>query len=38
MAAIQESRTDQPKTTPLPFQPPPPLLVSDSYAKDAILA
>jgi hypothetical protein len=38
MAAIQESRTDQPKTTPPPFQPPPPFLVSDSYAKDAILA
>lgn len=38
MAAIQESRADQPKTVPVPSQLPPPLLVSDAFAKDAILA
>ncbi|XP_058738051.1 RNA demethylase ALKBH10B-like [Vicia villosa] len=38
MAAIQESRADQPKTVPVPSQMPPPLLVSDAFAKDAILA
>jgi len=36
MAAIQEPRKDQPKTAP--FQPAPPFVVSDSHAKDAMLA
>jgi mRNA N6-methyladenine demethylase len=37
MAAIHESRKkDQPKTAP--FQPTPPFVVSDFYAKDAMLA
>ncbi|XP_061341376.1 RNA demethylase ALKBH10B-like isoform X1 [Gastrolobium bilobum] len=36
MAAVPVSRTDPP--TMMPLQPAPPMLVSDSFAKDAILA